>query len=658
MADVTDSNNNNESCSSEDPENEALLLRKGLPSFKAQRCTHICNGHCSPHTPLENALNAYYKLVGLLQKSTHCDAVLRTSDGGVFHVHRVVLMADSEYFRALFTTTLHKYCETDVIIHNVRAGLLKFLLHFMYTRKVWLHEDIVIPVLEAADYLGLVALRNECTTFIESQISPQNVLSIRQFARDWFCHELHTTAHQFLMRNFADVTRDSDELLELNLIEILSIFGDDELNVKNEEVVWEAAIRWIDHNPENRNIYIVNLLRQIRTGLMETQYFMEHVKDHTYVHGNEGCRPIIIETLRFLLQFTTSSPLSMTDHVPTPGIAKPRIPYEIMFAIGGWSGGAPTSYIETYDTRADRWVRVEEVDPTGPRAYHGTVAIGFEIFVIGGFDGIDYFNSCRAFNAVTKQWRNVAAMHCRRCYVSVALIQTDKIYAMGGYDGHHRQNTCERYDLSLNQWTNVCPMNCQRSDASATSINDKIYICGGFNGIECLNSCECYSPDTNQWTTIASMRHRRSGVACVSYHNFLYVIGGFNGISRMASGEKYNPENNSWTIIPDMYNPRSNFAIEVIDELLFCIGGFTGTSTTYNVECYDERTNEWYEATDMNIFRSALSACVMTGLPNIYDFIHQHRDRLMEEKRQKLIAMQQPQLSPIEVAVAVTPPPF
>lgn len=47
---------------------------------------------------------------------------------------------------ALFTTTLHKYCETDVIIHNVRAGLLKFLLHFMYTRKVWLHEDIVIPV--------------------------------------------------------------------------------------------------------------------------------------------------------------------------------------------------------------------------------------------------------------------------------------------------------------------------------------------------------------------------------------------------------------------------------------------------------------------------------------------------------------------------------
>lgn len=30
---------------------------------------------------------------------------------------------------------------------------------------------------------------------------------------------------------------------------------------------------------------------------------------------------------------------------------RPRIPHEILFAIGGWSAGSPTSFIETYDTR-------------------------------------------------------------------------------------------------------------------------------------------------------------------------------------------------------------------------------------------------------------------------------------------------------------------
>lgn len=114
--------------------------------------------------------------------------------------------------------------------------------------------------------------------------------------------------------------------------------------------------------------------------------------------------------------------------------------------------------------------------------------------------------------------------------------------------------------------------------------------------------------------------------------------GGFNGISRMCSGEKYKPSTNTWSHIPDMYNPRSNFAIEVIDDMIFAIGGFNGVTTTYQVECYDEKTNEWYEATDMNICRSALSACVIMGLPNVYDYIHKHRERLMEEKRQKLLA--------------------
>jgi len=34
-------------------------------------------------------------------------------------------------------------------------------------------------------------------------------------------------------------------------------------------------------------------------------------------------------------------------------IARPRVPYEILFAIGGWSTGSPTSFVETYDTRCD-----------------------------------------------------------------------------------------------------------------------------------------------------------------------------------------------------------------------------------------------------------------------------------------------------------------
>lgn len=161
----------------------------------------------------------------------------------------------------------------------------------------------------------------------------------------------------------------------------------------------------------------------------------------------------------------------------TPFLAIPRLPHEVIFAIGGWSSGLPQTYIETYDTRADRWIRVPEEDTAGPRSYHGTAVIGEKIYCIGGFDGMEYFNTCRMFNAITKEWREIAPMHYRRCYVSVATLD-GLIYACGGYDGQNRQSSAERYDPTTNQWTMIPSMNAQRSDAHACVLNRKIYVTG------------------------------------------------------------------------------------------------------------------------------------------------------------------------------------
>lgn len=77
-------------------------------------------------------------------------------------------------------------------------------------------------------------------------------------------------------------------------------------------------------------------------------------------------------------------------------------------------------------------------DPSGPRSYHGTIVMGTKLYLIGGFNGTEYFNTCTQFDAVKKTWKEVAPMHCRRCYVSVSVLN-GMIYALGGYDGHSRQ---------------------------------------------------------------------------------------------------------------------------------------------------------------------------------------------------------------------------
>lgn len=583
------------------------------------------------------SIQAMQALFELKESNQLCDATIVLDDGSEIPVHRAILCACSPYFRALFTTTLHNREKNRVHLPGVNTEMLQKLLGYIYLRKLDINDNNVYPLLITADYLSILGVLDMCCKYLERTLTPKNCIGVLIFARNHFCHDLAKNTWKYIMKNFTQIASQSDEILSLSLQELQEIINADDLNVKSEETVWEIILRWINYDADNRKKHIVALMKCIRLGLLDTQFFLERVKDHPYVSSCEESRPMIIETLKFLYD------LEMITHrdgeVITPEIARPRVPHEVLFAIGGWSGGSPTNFIETYDTRADRWVKVEEVDPTGPRAYHGTAVVGFKIYVIGGFDGMDYFNSCRCFDAVEKTWKEIAPMHARRCYVSTAVLD-DLIYAMGGYDGHHRQNTAEKYDYKSNQWSLIAPMNMQRSDASACNLNGKIYITGGFNGQECMHSAEVYDPEINQWSLISPMRSRRSGVSCIAYHGQVYVIGGFNGISRMCSGEKYNPATNTWSPIPDMYNPRSNFAIEVIDDMIFAIGGFNGVTTIYHVECYDERTNEWYEATDMNIYRSALSACVIDGLPNVNDYIHKHRDRLMEEKRQKMIALE------------------
>lgn len=99
---------------------------------------------------------------------------------------------------------------------------------------------------------------------------------------------------------------------------------------------------------------------------------------------------------------------------------------------------------------------------------------------------------------------------------------------------------------------------------------------------------------------------------------------------------RYTPETKQWESIKEMFHPRSNFGVEVLDDMIFAVGGFNGLATIPHTECYDADRNVWLEASGMNINRSALTANLMSGLPNVRDYTHPNRDQLLEERKQRI----------------------
>ncbi|XP_070497155.1 kelch-like protein 10 [Chironomus tepperi] len=580
---------------------------------------------------------AMFKLYQMRQNNQLCDGVIHTLvDDTYFNIHRAILCACSSYFNALFTTKLHQN-ENTFDIPEFPSNFIEWIIKFAYLRDTsFIDVKNVSEMYAIADYFGMVSLMKACINFIIKILSPENCIGYWIMSRYRNISRLLEKSWNYILENFVHIACVSEELLNLNVDDFYTMINDELLNAKDEHVVWEAVLRWIDFNPESRAKHLAKLMNGVRLGLLANKYFMEHVKANKYVENNEEARPIVLEAMKFLCDLQSLSAASF--EFITPSLAVPRLPHEIIFAIGGWSEGAPQSCIETYDTRADRWIRVAPLfeDLKGPRSYHGTAVIGTKMYIIGGFNGTEYFNTCTRFDPVRKTWKEIAPMHIRRCYVSVAVLGKF-VYALGGYDGRSRQNTVERYCVKTNQWSYIKSMHFRRSDADACTVNGKIYITGGFNGNECLNTAEYYDPETNTWTLLPPMSTRRSGVSCVALRNCIYVIGGFNGLARMNTGEKFDISTNTWSPIREMINPRSNFGLEVIDDLIMAIGGFNGVVTISNCECYIPESDEWLEATDMTMIRSALTANVVQGLPNLRDYIHQNRHQLIEEKRIRMI---------------------
>lgn len=187
------------------------------------------------------------------------------------------------------------------------------------------------------------------------------------------------------------------------------------------------------------------------------------------VKCNHECLQLVEKALQIKAWMNTNNP-------PLSGVrnsvGRPRLPNALLLAIGGWSRSDPTNGIEAYDVRSNSWMNVTN-SRERPRAYHGLAFINGHVYVFGGFERLENFNSVRRLDLATHTWHEMAPMYYRRCYVSVTVLD-GFIYALGGFDGRDRLSSAERYKPETNQWSLIPHMHERRSDASCTTLHNRV----------------------------------------------------------------------------------------------------------------------------------------------------------------------------------------
>jgi N-acetylneuraminic acid mutarotase len=253
------------------------------------------------------------------------------------------------------------------------------------------------------------------------------------------------------------------------------------------------------------------------------------------------------------------------------------------------------------------------------RQEHAVVALGGEIYVIGGF-APGPTATVAAYDPATDQWRSVVDLPEALQHANAAAVN-GKIYVAGYYPAANfsaAEPTVLEFDPAANAWQerNPMPAGSQRATACVAELGGKIYLFGGARG-GTIAQASAYDPATDTWDELPPLPEPREHCSAGAIAGKLYIASGrSNGIGGFQPKTyAYDPASRQYAEKAPIPTPRGGTAGAVLHDRLFVFGGEGNSAATTGVfpkiEAYDPATDSWHSYPDMLVPRHGFGAAVI-----------------------------------------------
>ncbi|XP_034020886.1 kelch-like protein 33 [Thalassophryne amazonica] len=532
---------------------------------------------------LEQKKSNLQSIAQLWEDRVGCDVTLDV-DGTLFHVHRVILAASSDYFRGMFTSGMRESHQTCVALPFLLASELEALISCSYSGTLLLSWDCIFEITCTALQLQFQDALSLCLDFMRQEMDASSCLDVASFAEAYGMSELFEEASDFVLRNFWEVSA-TKKFQDLPAEKLLAFLRCDALCAPSELAVFRAVISWLEADPDQRLGHAGSLMSEVRFPLMTFREFREvrAINLHLECTGNKEVELYGSALKEFGFTLTTSEdrcrirrpkdPLVVVGgDLLSPDVGQ-RIPSkELWFSNSLRSGTGLVKYIE--------WRRLCEL-PDNPTFRHGVAVMKGKLYVVGGchfYTKDDVMKSAYSYDPLTDCWKRLADMNEFRSNFSV-VAQEDCLYAIGG-DKQINTNvdSVEMYNAHTDSWSFVQPLDRALSGYAITVKQGGIFISGGFNcKYECLVSMFLYHPERGT-TYLADMTHDRAQHCMEALHGRLYVAGGVCNLRTFYTNQQtceiYDPVCDSWTMFASLPVPHVGAASAVLEDKIYVLGGY------------------------------------------------------------------------------------
>ncbi|XP_072526067.1 kelch-like protein 33 [Salminus brasiliensis] len=555
----------------------------------------------------------------LWEERVGCDMVLE-AEGHMFRAHKVLLIASSDYFRAMFCNGMRESQQASVTLLLIGASELGLLLECCYSGALALDWGCVFELTCTALQFQLQPALSLCLRFMQQEIDAHSCLDVAAFAEAYGMSDLQGLAEDFVLRHFEDVAA-TLKFLDLPVEKLKMYLRSNSLCVASELPVFKAVVSWIGVNPRRRVREARELLATIKFPLMTFKEFKE-------VKAITSWPKIDIEDLydSLLEEFCSSTFNVHSDY-------RTYLPKEVLVLVGGeriaenldkripcrdiWFSNSFRNHVGMM--KRVEWRMLGDL-PDKPRFSHSVGVIRGKLYVVGGrhyYGKTDTMKCTYRYDLMQNSWQRLADMNERRGSFALVVLD-DKIYALGGdRDSDANIESVEVYCPDGDSWSFVHPLDQALSGHAANVWNGNVYISGGFDcTYQCLVSMFLYHPEKGT-TYLEDMSQSRAQHCMETFQDRLYVAGGVSGaggelVDQLAC-EFYDPVRDVWAAIMPMSVPHVSAASAVLEGKVYILGGYCQEdySDTKRVHRYDPATQCWENMCGTPGPTTYIAACVL-----------------------------------------------
>lgn len=145
------------------------------------------------------------------------------------------------------------------------------LIDFCYTGNIEITEANVYELIGAASKMEFEHIEQKCQRFLQEKLSVTNCLTIWTLVEPFInFNELVQSAIRTAQKNFNEVINHR-QYLQIDVEHLLDFLKSDELNVYSEEEVFNALVKWVTYDENDRKRYVKELLSTIRFAYLKPE---------------------------------------------------------------------------------------------------------------------------------------------------------------------------------------------------------------------------------------------------------------------------------------------------------------------------------------------------------------------------------------------------